>query len=72
MLVHDPRSGRDSVWVRESEMDWWRGYCAKHGWATATLMEYREWGGFFPPHPESVGDAMFYPDTRRRRPRRSR
>lgn len=73
MYVHRPESnGRETVWISEGEMDWWRAFCNKHGWPTATVTEYKEWGGFFPPHPESVGDVMFYPKARRRLPRLSR
>lgn len=71
-MIFTQDHGTRRVWVPESEVDWWIGFYAKEGAPVVRWRDYHAWGGFFPPHPESVGDAMFYPDTRRRRHRRSR
>jgi hypothetical protein len=67
IIVFTQDRGPERVWVTESDVDMWLEFWHRDGSPAARWRDYREWGGFFPPHPESVGDDMFYPPTRRRR-----
>lgn len=60
--------GLERVWVPVDEEDYWLGFWTRLGVPAARLADYKAWGGFFPPHPESVGDRMFYPKARKRAP----
>lgn len=72
-MVFDQRDGPEKLWVPGGEESEWIKRFARWGTVAVTVHQYREWGGFFPPHPESVGDVMFYPKAREaQRRRRSR
>jgi hypothetical protein len=67
IVVFTQHRGTERVWVTETEVDHWLAFWHKGGCPAARYRDYQKWGGFFPPHPETVGDDMFYPATRRRR-----
>ena len=59
--------GRTRGWVPEADVEWWLAFWARQGVPACRWRDYREWGGFFPPHPESSGELMIYPRVRSRR-----
>lgn len=67
IVVFTQHRGTERVWVTESDVDYWLDFWHRSGVPAARWRDYRTWGGFFPPHPETAGDVMFYPATRRRR-----
>lgn len=73
LMVFSQRLGTEEVWVEAGTESAWLDRFRSWGTPACTLRDYRRWGGFFPPHPESVGDVMCYPQAREaQRRRRSR
>jgi len=66
IVVFRQAHGKQRVWVPEADVEWWLRFWARQGAPTCRWRDYRSWGGFFPPHPEAVGDLMFYPRSRGR------
>lgn len=74
IVTFNPRNGRtERTWVPRADEEWWLRFWGKQGTPAARLADYQRWGGFFPPHPESVDEVMIYPKAREaQRRRRSR
>jgi hypothetical protein len=72
-MVFSQARGRERVWVPTDQEAEWIARFTRWGDAVCTARQYTEWRGFFPPHPESVGEVMIYPKARElQRRRRSR
>lgn len=67
IVVLTQHRGMERLWVRESDVEWWIRFYGRHGAPCVRWRDYQRWGGFWPPHPESVGEVMFYPRTRKHR-----
>jgi hypothetical protein len=67
LVIFRQSSGRERVWVPEADVERWLTFWGRQGVPACRWRDYRSWGGFFPPHPESVGEVMIYPRVRSRR-----
>jgi hypothetical protein len=68
IITFSQHAGHQRVWVPEADVEWWLHFWGRQGRPAARWRDYRAWGGFWPPHPETAGELMFYPAVRRMRP----
>lgn len=69
LAVFSTKRGLERVWVPRGEESEWIARFGRSGEAAALWRDYIANGRKFYPHPESVGEQMFYPATRGKRAR---